>query len=48
MKKDNNKSELYFYSMLKECQKKKVKSNLKTVKDSNGFVRVDPRFLTTA
>lgn len=34
-------------SMLKEKYKTQIKENIKTVtKDENGFVRIDPRFLT--
>jgi len=48
MVKNKNNKEIYFYSILKETKRSKLKTSLRTLKDSNGFVRVDPRFLTMA
>ncbi len=41
-----NKKELYFYSTLKEERKQKKQTFLKILRDDNGFVRIDPRYLT--
>lgn len=48
-KKEESQTQLkYFYSnLLKEKYKVQLKENIKsTVQDENGFVRIDPRFLT--
>lgn len=48
MVKNRNNKEVYFYSILKETKRPNYKATLKTIKDINGFVRVDPRYLTGA
>lgn len=41
-----NNIQYFRHAHLHESKKDQIKVQLKTIKDKNGFVRVDPRFLT--